>query len=628
MRQKLPCRINALNFVTYLCSCLITFLPRLSFCFIVGALLHIPQSYAQSIQESEEIDRFIEQAKVKPYDCPGEENIEQIDSYLSSTDLLTEAQILALNVEKTHWMICNGDHTGAQDILTQIVESKNSDTSTEYYAAAVYQLGFIFDIQENAKRCDYYEQAKELSENRFDDVQLSAQLGLITVCNSNNDEAIKLGSLYSLLESYSNKADKAAIAHIHNNIGLLYGSLGQHVLAAEQYQKSYEMGLGTYTGNNQLATLISVISSHIGSGNFEAVKTTIEEFKRVNQQINTPLTNVWLHFAESGYHYRLGNFEELKNSLARWKIYLAEIDSQTYSTLYDWYHAAYCLSEKDKECVLNFLAAQEERNANNTNFLRKNKDYLKLLVDMHIFLGDIEAADKAFQRFFEVTVARQYEQQKSGKVLGVANLHSEIISLESSLEKERQDRMRAIASILIATFVVLGVLLFFLRRRYLQRITLDSVTGLLNSKSAISRIKLVGTPSAGRTNALALFDLRNFRDVNRMMGAGNSEETLNQIALSLKNATRERDILGRFAPEQFIVCLIDIEEDSAKSFFERIRYALENTMLGAEEKQNVIVRSSMSIYITSDTFDDMDDILHDMQMSLDINAESKPKNIN
>lgn len=578
-------------------------------------------AYAQS---SAEIDRFIQQAKVPTYDCPGEENIAQIDSYLNSDDLLTPNQQYSLQVEKTHWLICSGKHSDARTILTQLIDNESADSNAEYYSGAIYQLGFIYDVLEDPKRCELYQQAKNLSEEKYDDVHLSAQLGLITVCNPDNDEAIKLGNLYSLLERYSVKADKAAIAHIHNNIGLLYGTIGQHVLAAEQYQKSYEMGLGTYKGTNQLATLISVITSQMGSGDFDAAKITIEEFKRVNQQINTPMTNVWLHFAESGYHYRLGNFDELKNSLARWRVYLPEINSRTYESLYDWYSAALCLSDKDEVCVKDFLRQRQQANTNIQNYLNRNKDYMKLLVDMHIFLGDLEAADLAFQKYAKIMLKTLSKQQGSGKVLGVANLHNQIINLESSLAQEKQNRLQAIVTVSASSLLVIVILLFFIRRRYLARSMFDSVTGLLNSKAAITKIKRVPSPSAGRTNALALFDLRNFRDVNRQLGSVNSEDTLNQIARSLKQVTRERDILGRFAPEQFIVCLIDIEEDSAKSFFERIRYALENTMLSDREARKVSVRSSMSIYIANDTFDDMADILEDMQMSLDISSESKP----
>ncbi|MDC0603183.1 GGDEF domain-containing protein, partial [Aliiglaciecola sp.] len=196
------------------------------------------------------------------------------------------------------------------------------------------------------------------------------------------------------------------------------------------------------------------------------------------------------------------------------------------------------------------------------------------------------------------------------------------INLETSLEAAEAERQRSIILVVGVSFLLLSALLFFARKRYMNSLAYDPVTSLLNSKTAINKIRQVAAPSAGRTNALALFDLGNFRDVNRQVGASKSDVALQQIAKTLSQITRQRDILGRFAPEQFIVCLIDIEEDSAKSFFERIRYALENTAIGEQQSRQVSVRSSMSIYIASDTFDDLDEILDDMQFSLGLQTET------
>ena len=93
---------------------------------------------------------------------------------------------------------------------------------------------------------------------------------------------------------------------------------------------------------------------------------------------------------------------------------------------------------------------------------------------------------------------------------------------------------------------------------------------------------------------------------------------MQQIAATLKDVTRSTDILGRFAPEQFILCLPDIEEQTAKSFFERIREALENTDLGEDANQSISVRSAISIYIATAAFDDLDEILDDMTRSFEL----------
>ncbi|GAC14281.1 GGDEF domain-containing protein [Aliiglaciecola lipolytica] len=593
----------------------IKLLHFLSFSFM---LLNTSAVFAE---EDEQVAKFIQSSKVKTYDCPRDDANVAIDLHLNKSSI-NQTQRLQLTVMKTHWQICMGNHEDAKQTLIEVLGSNEVDEQLEYFASATYQLGFIYDVQENLERCTLYKRAEKLAENKYKDISLSAQLGLITVCNADVDEGVKLGKMYALLEKYALQNDQAALAHIHNNIGLLYGSLGQQVLAAEQFQKSYELGLNHYTSSNLLATLISVISSHMAAGDFEKAEQAIQEFKKVNSSVDTALSNVWLYFAEAGFHYRTGNIEQLRNSLAKWKIYLDEMNSSTYSSLYRWYSAVVCYAEQDAICLRQFLAEEENTSEGYKLLVNRNKDYLKFIVQIYLFLGDVDNAEVAFDAFADVMINKAIEQQASGKVLGVANLHSQILSLESSLLESKSNRTNIIMLIIVITILTLGILYYWVRRKYLNSLSYDSVTNLLNSKTALNKIRQVPEPSLGRTNALALFDLGNFRDVNRQIGATNSDLALQQISSTLSQVTRDRDILGRFAPEQFIVCLTDIEEDSAKSFFERMRFALENTILGKQQGQQVSIRSSMSIYIASGTFDDLDEVLDDMQLSLGIRSEN------
>lgn len=587
----------------------------------LSIFLFLTLSLSVFAQGRSDVDEFILQSDVKTYDCPEDDAINDIEQNLALPDI-SELQKNQLSVKKTHWQICQGKHDDAKDVLVTLLNAKDAQEDHEYFAEASYQLGFIYDVQELEERCDWYQKALSLAKDKFADVNLSAQLGLITVCQSENDEGIRLGKMYTLLEQYANSNDMAALAHIHNNIGLRYARLGQHGLASEQYQKSYEMGLSTYTSSNQLATLISVISSNMASGDFDQAAKTIEEFKKVNETVDTALSNVWLHLSEAGYHYRTGNIPQLSRSLAKWKVYSGEINSTIYTGLFRWYSAVVCLSNQDKECLREFLAEEEKASAGYKAFISKNKDYSKFKVDVYFMLEDFDNAQRSFDHFAEVMLNKFMQQQASGKVLGVANLHSQVITLESNLQATQDDRKRSIMMISGVSLLLVSFLLYWLRRRYLSSLSYDSTTQLLNAKTALNEIRRVSSPSRGRTNALALFDLGNFRDVNRQLGATQSDTALKQIANTLSHVTRDRDILGRFAPEQFIVCLTDIEEDSAKSFFERMQFALENTILGDEEGQGVSIRSSMSIYVSTGTFDDLDEVLDDMQLSLDLRSET------
>lgn len=590
--------------------------PKLSFMKYSSFILFLFTPLATQADTTQQIDAFIKDTRVKTFDCPSSDAIPTLEEYLKSP-ALSKSQEFELIVEKSHWMICMGKYVEAKTLLNELVADEQINHSSLAYASATYQIGFILDVQEDDERCDYYRKAEEFSKDKFDDIFLSAQLGQITVCNGGEgSEGIKLGRLYALLELYLGKADKPAIAHIHNNIGLLYGSMGQHVLAAEQYQKSYEMGLGEYEGSNLLATLISAITSHLASGDFEAAKQAIDVFRQTNLDVNTPLTNNWLHFAEAGYYYRTKNFSELKDSLSRWEVYLEQSSSQTFKGFYRWYTAALCLENLDKPCLLEFLAAEEQTSDGYKNLLNKNKDYLRMQVEVYLFLGDIPKAQQKFAQFADLMMYKAMSQQSSGKVLGVANLHSKIMTLESNLAEANKQKKLTILLIVIAAILALLALWYFLRKQNLSRLSSDPLTGLHTTKNAFSLIKRVKKAAEGKANAIALFDLVDFKQVNVEFGPLVADLALQKVATTLKQVTRDQDILGRLASEQFIVCLTNIEEITAKMFFERIGAALQDTILISESGKDINLTSSMSIYVSTEPFDDLDDIMTDMRRAL------------
>jgi diguanylate cyclase (GGDEF)-like protein len=139
---------------------------------------------------------------------------------------------------------------------------------------------------------------------------------------------------------------------------------------------------------------------------------------------------------------------------------------------------------------------------------------------------------------------------------------------------------------------------------------------MFNARGALKRIADLDTPSKGKANALAIFDVGNFKELNRQVGAAQSDVILKDIAKIFQSKTRKSDILGRFAPEQFIICLKDVEEEIAKSFFDRIHKAVESTSLGIRQGEDINIRSSMSIFISQEKFDDLDSVLDEMLMSL------------
>jgi diguanylate cyclase (GGDEF)-like protein len=573
-----------------------------------------------NVQANAEVARFIKDVKVKTFDCPNADIIPQLEEYLGREDI-QESQRFQLQLEKTHWQICLGNYTEAESTIDSLIADPKAQQSEEYYALAVYQKGFLFDVKEDARRCDYYQQAKTLSLDKFDDISLSSELGLMTYCEADFDEGQKLKRLFDILEYYSLRGDAPTIAHVHNNIGLIYGRLGQHVLAAEQFQRTHDIGFPHYQGANKYAALISVFTSLIASGQFDEAELVIDQLAKAKEKVNVPLVHAW-YYAKGRLNLRLGRAEELKNTVEAWKPHLKGLEKSIYTSIHHWFEIAVCINERKKACIEQFILEEEGDGPKQLGFLGRNIDYLSLMANAYGVLGDTYKS-RQYWKDFELNLrAILANYQSSGKALGVANLYNKINELENKVIREQRNKNLFSISILFVFSTALLSLAFIWRRKQVGARSYDSVTGLLNSRAALNKIKNIPAPSKNKTNALALFDLANFKEVNRLLGANNADDAIKQIAMTFKNITRESDIVGRFAPEQFILCLPDIEENGAKTFFERARAALENTHLGDQKDSKISVSSSMSIYLANGPIDDLHDVLNDMMLSLSMQSES------
>ena len=562
---------------------------------------------------ADNVDDFLQRIYVSPYDCPDDQFIPQIDQYLKLRSV-SPKQLIKVKVHKAQWLICVGKNDEAQAMLTNLLADSLMDKASQSFASVHYQLGYIFDVQEKPEKCDYYRQSEQLSKGKFSDIYLSSQLGLITVCNQHDqDIGVKLGRLFSLLQSYSDDDDIKSLAHIHNNIGLLFSSIGQRALAAEQYEKAYLLGLNVYEEKNQLAPLISLITAYTGSGDYENAKLMIEELGRRNVSVNTPLTNSWYHFAQSRQAYRTNNYASLRKSLRSWNVFLKQISHPTMHILYEWYVAAVCLHDEDRTCVSEFLQRQNDKSVAMPARLSKHLHYNGFLVKAHLFLGNVEAAQQSFDNYTFISLEKSKKQQTSARVLGVANLHNEIVGLESSLQEAQEQRLQIILLVFI-TILGLAVLAYLtLARYYLRKLATDPLTGLLNEHTVVAKIKKIKAPVGEKVNALALFDVHNFTAINAQYGYKAGEMALKHVAECLQQVTREKDIEGRIGADQFIICLINIEEVIATELLSRVQKALDEVAFKIDTGKTVEVCCNMHIYCSVDSLADADDVLAEIR---------------
>ena len=156
----------------------------------------------------------------------------------------------------------------------------------------------------------------------------------------------------------------------------------------------------------------------------------------------------------------------------------------------------------------------------------------------------------------------------------------------------------------------------------MRKLATDSLTGLLNEQSVLAEIKRVKKPIDGKVNALAVFDMVNFTEVNTQFGYWTGDELLKRVALCLTQIIRERDIIGRLGAGQFIVCLKNIDDQTAKELFERIQNVLADIAFDSESGEKINVNSCTSMYLALDRFDDIEQVLEDMRHAYHKNVVS------
>lgn len=130
----------------------------------------------------------------------------------------------------------------------------------------------------------------------------------------------------------------------------------------------------------------------------------------------------------------------------------------------------------------------------------------------------------------------------------------------------------------------------------------DSLTGLLNHKSARESISAQLAVKDERRYILAIFDLDYFKQANDNYGHLFGDEVLKHVADTLTNSTREGDICARMGGDEFLLFMPykDFIEPQVKRIFERL----------CSEYKDFRISVSMGIADAKDCDGDYDTLFH------------------
>jgi diguanylate cyclase (GGDEF)-like protein len=125
----------------------------------------------------------------------------------------------------------------------------------------------------------------------------------------------------------------------------------------------------------------------------------------------------------------------------------------------------------------------------------------------------------------------------------------------------------------------------------------DALTGVYNRRyidrrlaEEISRARRTGT-----TLSLMYVDIDHFKQVNDTVGHQGGDDVLRETAARIKAELRISDALARFGGEEFVVLLVDTDQDNAAIVADRIRASIADPAVSLADGQLVPVTVSIGV---------------------------------
>jgi diguanylate cyclase (GGDEF)-like protein len=129
---------------------------------------------------------------------------------------------------------------------------------------------------------------------------------------------------------------------------------------------------------------------------------------------------------------------------------------------------------------------------------------------------------------------------------------------------------------------------------------IDQLTGVLNRRGIEHAI--AGEAMGSHDIALLVLDIDHFKRINDTEGHEAGDLVLKRVATVIAENTRERDIVGRWGGEEFLVACIDCAPPHAATVAEKIRQRIEDSFFGSRQRIAVTASVGVAMMREGDSF--------------------------
>lgn len=142
------------------------------------------------------------------------------------------------------------------------------------------------------------------------------------------------------------------------------------------------------------------------------------------------------------------------------------------------------------------------------------------------------------------------------------------------------------AGLLAMLWVVLCVVIIsFVRRAnmisrlHTELASIDGLTGISNRRSILSTAAFLDRSQKDSGNlSILMIDIDHFKEINDQFGHQVGDQVLQQVSDVLRKQIREKDIVGRYGGEEFLVLMPDTGPEGAMLAAEKLRQSISDRM--------------------------------------------------
>ena len=226
------------------------------------------------------------------------------------------------------------------------------------------------------------------------------------------------------------------------------------------------------------------------------------------------------------------------------------------------------------------------------------------------YVGDYDSTDLMLQAataaWFVPRTAMVAPMEVNGRVVGTINLYHQRVG---GFDDED---LRILTN--VGGFVARGIDNANELEEHRESAITDVLTGLRNARYLTTVVEraVVRAEASSVPFSILMLDLDNFKKINDSYGHVFGNEVLKSLGNTVDSVLRDKDVVARYAGDEFVVLLPDTDKTSAKHIAQRLSAAISEMSLThiGETTQRVSISASIGIAMFPDHGTDLESLLH------------------